>query len=64
MNAKILVFAICVETIMCLLLSNLNDCAFKTPLLSTNVTTVGVDVVIKYMILTHNERCVIMQHIV
>ena len=29
MNAKMLVFAICVEEILCLLLSNLHDCTFN-----------------------------------
>ena len=29
MNANILVFVICVEAIICLLLYNLHDCTFK-----------------------------------
>ena len=35
MNAKILVFAVCVEAIIYLLLYNLQDCTFKKYLKST-----------------------------
>ena len=35
MNAKISVFVICVEAIICLLLHNLHDCTFKIFIMGT-----------------------------
>ena len=37
MNAKISVFVICVEVIICLLLHNLHDCTFKGTFIKTSV---------------------------